>query len=64
MNVQNYPDIIISTPSTLPVLKALFNYSSRTYDLNAYETVARGSGEKIWKMFVTECEHRGIEFNG
>jgi hypothetical protein len=57
MSAKNYPDVILKTPCNARILARLFSYEARVYDLNAYEAIMPGLGQRIWQSFVEEEEH-------
>jgi uncharacterized membrane protein len=55
---KNYPDVIFNSPQDRNVLRRIFSYEARYYDLNAYEKVLPGGGLRVWQMFEAERAHQ------
>lgn len=57
MSDKKFPDAIINTPPNRQALSRIFSYENCAYDLNSYEAVLPGAGERIWNMYVREQQH-------
>ena len=53
-----FPDFILNTPLTRPILHRIFNYDAKKYDLTAYEKISPGAGKKFWELFLKEKFHQ------
>ncbi len=51
-----YPSLVLNTPVSEPYLRNVFSYSAEAYDLDAYERVLSGAGERIWRGIEKERE--------
>lgn len=56
--VKGYPDFVFNSPGDRNVLRRVFSYEARVYDLNAYEKALPGGGLRIWQMIENERAHQ------
>jgi hypothetical protein len=59
---KNWPDIILPTPVTEKPFRSIFGGVARV-DLREYDAVVTNGGERVWRLFVNECQMQGIEFS-
>lgn len=52
-----FPDIVFNSPQDRPVLRRIFSYHADYYDLNAYEKIVPGAGQRVWAMIEAERAH-------
>jgi uncharacterized membrane protein len=55
---KGYPDVIFNSPEDRNVLRRIFSYEAKVYDLNAYENVLPGGGLRVWNMIEAERAHQ------
>lgn len=55
---KGFPDVIFNSPEDRDVLRMIFSYEAKVYDLNAYEAVVPGCGVRLWTMIEKEREHQ------
>jgi|GEM_PF-4532523 hypothetical protein len=51
---KGYPDVIFNSPEDRNVLRMIFSYEAKVYDLNAYEKVLPGGGLRVWNTIEAE----------
>ena len=55
-----YPSLVLNTPVAEPYLKTIFAYSATAYDLDEYEKVLPGGGERIWRMIEKKRDFQSL----
>ncbi len=53
-----HPNIVYNSPQDRPVLRQVFAYHADYYDLDAYEKICPGAGQRIWDMIEKERAHQ------
>jgi uncharacterized membrane protein len=56
--VTGYPNYVFNSPQDRPVLRRVFSYHADVYDLDAYESVSSGLGQRVWDMIEKEQAHQ------
>jgi uncharacterized membrane protein len=53
-----FPDFVFNSPQDRSVLRRVFSYEADIYDLEAYERILPGMGQRIWDMIEAERAHQ------
>ncbi|HEY8190611.1 MAG TPA: DUF2335 domain-containing protein [Micavibrio sp.] len=53
-----FPDFVFNSPQDEGVLRRVFSYEAKVYDLGAYERILPGAGRRMWDMIEAERAHQ------
>ncbi len=51
-STKNFPDFIVNTDATRPVLRKVFGFHATAYNLNEYESISPGFGKRVWDLYL------------
>ncbi len=54
---QDFPDFVFNSPEDRPVLRRIFAYEAKVYDLAAYDKILPGTGQVLWDEIEKERAH-------